>query len=377
MAADDAGAVSAVERFRPAIVVCEQAGYGRNLKRETFAKIRQLGATIVCAIYDTTTIKDEQTLRLFTEADVVLAYDSIFSFVEFSIWSEMAFGGSKRVFYPAGNIKTSVPSGEIPIERDVAFIGSRTGIRGEFLARLGEKLERAGVQIAKVGGIVQPPTEGRSERLPLSDYFRALKATKIVLNLQNELFRDQIKGRIYEGLAAGALCLTDKNDDVDLIFPAGTLETFISVDDCAEKILALLADEPRRASIAEAGKRWFDATFDHRAYWSAVIKSVVGEEVVIPELPVLGQELDRTREAISLVEPQFLSMIRLARTLSLRGLTSRHSAPFLTVGSIRSTHPSIAGSVDDTTLGVGLFEGVNGERGAVLAGWGLTLGEWR
>jgi len=84
-----------------------------------------------------------------------------------------------------------------------------------------------------------------------------------------------------------------------------------------------------------------------------------------------GEELARARAAPGLVEPQFLHLIRLGGESAVNGLTSRADAPFLTVGSLVSTHPEIQGRIDDATLGIGFFDGPGGARAAILAGCGL------
>jgi hypothetical protein len=374
-AIDETGAIEAARRFRPDVIVYNQAGYGRNLSAETFAAIRAMGAPIICAIYDTTTIKDRQALALFAACDVFLTYDSIYSFVEFALWSELAYRGAKRVYFPGGHFFTDlVASDPVAMTHDVVFAGSRTGIRDAFLKEVGEALAVSGIKLTQAGGVI----EGSSETprtsaafLPIGEFFQTLRRARIVLNCQSEPFREQVKGRIFETLAAGSLCLTDRRPDVERMFPADTIETYASPAECVAKIRALLADEPRRAAIAARGRQWFEQNFDYKAFWSALLLSTTGAAVEVPQLPVLGEELTRTRAALGLIEPQFLHLIRLARELSVNGLTSRADAPFLTVGSLVSTHPEIQGRIDDATLGIGLFDGPGGVRAAMLAGWGL------
>lgn len=376
---DEAGAIEVTRHFRPDVIVYNQAGYARNLSTDTFARIRAMGAPIICAIYDTTTIKDRHTLQLFDACDVFLTYDAIYTFVEFALWSEMAHRGSKRVYFPGGNFYTGVvPPATAGLIHDVVFAGSRTGIRDEFLTKVAAGLAAEGIALTQVGGVVGGPAgaaddipQASPSFLPLADFFGALQRSRIVLNCQSEPYREQVKGRIYETLACGSLCLTDRRPDVDLMFPSDAIETYASPEECVAKICTLLADEPRRAAIAARGKAWFDQNLNYRAFWSALLLSTTGSNIEVPQLKILVEELDRTRTALSLVEPQFLHLIRLARDLSLNGLTLRTEAPFLTVGSLMSTHPEIRGHIDDATMGIGFFSGPLGERAAMLAGWGL------
>ena len=77
---------------------------------------------------------------------------------------------------------------------------------------------------------------------------------------------------------------------------------------------------------------------------------------------------------MSLVEPQIVDMIRLARHLALHDLTVRQDAPHLTTGSLVSTHPEIQGRIDDVVLGFGLLTSEDGRRrGVMLGGWGLVV----
>jgi hypothetical protein len=372
---DADGAVRAAREFRPAVVIYNQAGYGRNLPLQAFAAIRETGARIVSAIYDTTIIKDLSTLRLLEASDYLLVFDSIYSYVEFSLLSETLHRGAKRVLFSGGYLDTSVmPPASAIRDRDVSFVGSRTGMRPEFLERLSAHLAKEGVGITFAGGFAEAAGDEPDRHfMPLDRYFHALRRSRIVLNLQSEPFRDQIKYRIYETMAAGSLCLTDGGPDIEAMFPGGVLATFEQVEDCAGSVLSLLANESERAAIAERGRQWFNETFDWRRFWSMLLRSAAGENVVIPQPPAVETALSSARSVLRLIQPEFAHLVRLARTLSVHGLTDRTENPFLTLGSLASTHPDIRGHVEGVPLGIGFFGGAAGTRAAMLAGWGLEI----
>jgi hypothetical protein len=373
----DEQVVELVESIRPEIVVYNQPAYGRHLAPATFERMRGLGARIVTNVYDNTIIKDHQTPALLDVSDVFVVYDSLQSWLEYRLASEFLLGGRTRVVYGGGYFSLSAVPRERPhrAEHDVVFIGTVEGSRQEFFERLDRLLSPRGIRIGFFGGLVARP--GRAPgpargHLALADYFSLMARSRIVLNCQSINARQQIKGRIYETLAAGSLCLTDRTPDVEAMFPADALVRYGSAEECAAAISALLADEPARRRIAENGHSWFRATIDAHAYWAGVLHAAGDPTAPVPQPAALDETLMHVRRLLPMLSPQLMDVIRLARTLSISGLDRKEKLPFLTVATLESVPEDIRGRIDNTLMGFTYFKGPE-RRAMVLSGWGMVL----
>lgn len=163
------------------------------------------------------------------------------------------------------------PTGRPP-RFDVTFVGQPHGNRREVLA----KLSRATVPVSSWG-------QGwEAGRLSQQEMIEVFAESRINLNLSNASVRksswrrwlrrdtaygDQIKGRNFEIPGCGGFQLSGTSEDLETYFePDGEIVIFRNDEELADAVTCYLADEPRRAAIAEAGYRRVLAehTYAHR-----------------------------------------------------------------------------------------------------------------
>lgn len=97
------------------------------------------------------------------------------------------------------------------------------------------------------------------------DYAAAILASKVCLGLLSKGNRDKHTTRSLEIPSLGGLFCAERTSEHLALYEEDREAVFwSSAEECAEKCLALLKDEPRRRAIAEAGHRralkngWFN-----------------------------------------------------------------------------------------------------------------------
>jgi hypothetical protein len=89
------------------------------------------------------------------------------------------------------------------------------------------------------------------------DMFRALRASKVVLNKHSNPAQGSVDNiRLFQATGVGTCLLTDSGSNMrDLFSPDQEIVTYSSIDECIEKARYLLDHELVRAEIARAGQR--------------------------------------------------------------------------------------------------------------------------
>jgi len=142
---------------------------------------------------------------------------------------------------------------------DVIFVGTWMPERGPFL----QELLRLGVPLTIRGSLWQRAPEWpdlrsawRSGEVTGRNYALALQCARISLGLVSKGNRDEYTGRSTEVPAMGGLLCAERSGEHMSMYRDGEEAVFWSdAAECARVCLELLADEPRRAAIASAGRR--------------------------------------------------------------------------------------------------------------------------
>jgi spore maturation protein CgeB len=142
---------------------------------------------------------------------------------------------------------------------EVLFIGTWMPERGPFLA----ELLRLGVPLS-----VRGSNWRRAPEWPLlakaykggpvfgDDYARAIQGARVSLGLLSKGNRDLHTTRSLEVPALGGLLCAQRTSEHIAMYDEGREAVFWSdAEECAGLCIGLLADEPRRNAIAEAGRR--------------------------------------------------------------------------------------------------------------------------
>lgn len=163
-------------------------------------------------------------------------------------------------------------------QSEVLFLGTWMPGRGRFLLDLveaGVPLTICGSSWSKAPEWPQLQRYWRSDELTGDDYAYALQCAKICLGLLSKGNRDQHTTRSLEIPALGSLLCAERTPEHQAMYDEGTEAVFWSSSkECAEKCLSLLSDEPRRRSIAEAGR----ARFGRNRHWNEdILEGIIGE----------------------------------------------------------------------------------------------------
>lgn len=154
---------------------------------------------------------------------------------------------------------------------DVSFIGSVANYTDRRSAL--NALTAAGIDVTRGGG----QAEGL---LSMEDYAATLRRSKIVLNFAKPTFETtvfQCKGRTTETTLSGALLFEQANPETAHWFtPDVHFVSFANERELVSKVQYYLAQEPKRAAIAEAGRRHAEQNLSATAFWRRLLNHLSG-----------------------------------------------------------------------------------------------------
>jgi hypothetical protein len=102
----------------------------------------------------------------------------------------------------------------------------------------------------------------------------------------------QIKGKIFEIVGRGTLCLSDANPESARMFPPNIFPLYRNHAECLEIILHYLGDEPARLAKEQEMMSWMKQNFDSKAFYSSLIRAVAFGEGEVPTHAFLSKEFD-------------------------------------------------------------------------------------
>jgi len=142
---------------------------------------------------------------------------------------------------------------------EVLFLGTWMPERGPFLAellRLGVPLTIRGARWQQAPEWPQLAAACKGGPVFGSDYAKAIQGARINLGLLSRGNRDLHTTRSLEIPALGALLCAERTGEHEAMYTDGVEAVFwSSAAECAQACKMLLADAPRRAAIASAGRR--------------------------------------------------------------------------------------------------------------------------
>lgn len=136
---------------------------------------------------------------------------------------------------------------------DVAILGSSEGYRRDVVAALAE---RFGTRFHHLGGHM-----AEDKYVSIEAYVDAINRTKIIVNTQTYLHRQQIKGRVREVLSCGGFLLEQDNPESREFLEGSGVIFFSDMPDLIAKIDYYLAHDAERERIARATHDWYRARY--------------------------------------------------------------------------------------------------------------------
>ena len=178
----------------------------------------------------------------------------------------------RKVFIPPGNMHVVSPSSGLENtarERniDVFFsgrVGSYRSYRKDTLMYLIEN---------GVSGYINFFLS--ETNLDNEEYYKLLSMSKIAINFSYSTEGHQLKGRITEAMALGAMLLESENPQVAFFFEDGIdYVSFSSKEDLLEKIRYYLKNSEERVRIAKNGRRKMKMFYNPDNYWEKILEQV-------------------------------------------------------------------------------------------------------
>lgn len=156
--------------------------------------------------------------------------------------------GCPTIFFPEASDSTIFhPMPELPKTHDVSFVGAKYGIREKIVTAL----RRNGIQVTTYGG------GWGSGFLAVEEVPKLFAQSKIILGVGTIGYSEDfyaLKMRDFDGPMSGSCYITHDNPDLRSLFEIGKeMMTYKTVQDCVEKISALLKNDKERERIAYAG----------------------------------------------------------------------------------------------------------------------------
>jgi hypothetical protein len=307
-------AFAAAREFQPDLVVYSSTWPQENLDPRVLAEIRARGARVMYVAWDSSLIPDPHEIEFFMNCDSYVVYDSLAAYLRLRQFAaSMAL--PVEVSFAVGQIYSD-HFRPLPVDKihDVAFLGSVEGARAGFLEYLGRELAQRGHNLVRTGGLVNQ--DGSKSWVDWSSYARIISESRICVSSQSQPHRRQIKGKIFDYMACGSLCLTDANPDTRLLVPSNVAVYYDNDRDCLDKCLHYLEQAEDRSRIVTAASAWLVQTFDYKRYWSTLINRIVHGTGEGPTLPVLETCFERMRAAQpSLIRTQLAAAGRLAEAI--------------------------------------------------------------
>ena len=274
----------------------------KSVDSRVLRKILKHGIPLYIHVWDTFVNRRPRELEWFLNCRYFGVADSVTNYLYYR--SKLPHSRARAVIFTAGhNVFTDVIHKK-PLEKtcDVTLLGSNEGLRMELIPYLKSNLADRGITLHKFGGLIDNMKTERSGELRLTDrwvpwdeYVNIINRSKICLSSQTQPSRCQVKGKIFDVLACGTLCVSDGNPQVRRIVPEDCIVYYENAEDCLDKIAYYLEHEDERARIADAGHQWFHRTFDYKKFWSGFLTTAANGDATPPALPCLERAFDDFR----------------------------------------------------------------------------------
>ncbi|MDA0238534.1 MAG: glycosyltransferase [Proteobacteria bacterium] len=274
------GALTAVKRFQPNLVVNSTTWPHKSIPPGYIADIESWGYPVLSVFWDT--IPDQAIAArferpLFLASSYFCECGSFMGYARYRLWNEVLALGKKVIFLSGNNVLPEKfrPNGS-PKTIDIGLIGSLYKVRIELLTYLNRALAERGVRVEHFGGHFNVEranaVDGRSaEWLDEAGYLDVLNSTKIILCPAGETGQWGVRGKIFEAMACGAFCLIERTPDTSMTIPAEAAATYSGHEECRAAILHYLDNEDERIRQAAAGYQWFNETYNSPVFWKGFL----------------------------------------------------------------------------------------------------------
>jgi glycosyl transferase family 1 len=283
-----------------------------DLSPACLKRIRALRIPIVGFIWDSNLVPRGNEIWLFEIVDYQIVTHSINACVRWKMLARL-MAEPKHVLFGGGlNYVDSAESVTATKTHDVTFVGSAEGERAGLIRYLRSELAKRSIDFVKAGGLVNDDTSASdTERRWLSpeEYNQAIRQSRICLSSQTATSRAQIKGKIFEIMARGTLCLAEASSENLRLFPPQVLPTYKDNEDCVAKIEYFLAHPSERQQIEMNAMLWVQEHFDYKRFYQLLLTHAVHRTGHLPSLRAVESEFDLSWANRNLTLPLLANLV--------------------------------------------------------------------
>ena len=154
-----------------------------------------------------------------------------------------------------------------PRDIDVAFLGQATGYRSTRMPYM-QALKDHDIPLYSSISV-------RAEQPSHEQYVDVLKRTRIGLNFSASRDSDQLKSRVFETIACGALLMENDNPQTRCYFePLQDYVAFSSPSDLVDKVRYFLSHDVERQEIAARGEQKVRQIYNCERFWKAIFEKL-------------------------------------------------------------------------------------------------------
>ncbi len=302
-------ALAAVDDFKPDAIVYFQCWRDHDLSAHFFQAVRDRGVPIISFIWDSNIRNRSNELMLFQYSDCLLNTDSIDAHLRWRILADL-IAPEKLIGLGMGLYHIPKPNLRMEKEHDAVLLGSMEGERIDFADELGGKLEKRGIKLSTMGGLmglvdgkVGIEEVRKTTYLDWDEYDRIIRTSRICISSQTSQSRYQVKGKVFEIIGRGSFCLTDRSPDFLKVFDGVPVAAYSTVDECVEQVEHFLKLDKQREAVAQHCFNWFQNTLSPSPYFYTLLDIVVNGHGELPTLPAIELEYEKLKKNKDLILP--------------------------------------------------------------------------
>ena len=302
-------ALDLLKSYNPDVVIYFTTWGHENIDPVVLQAAKMQGKPVVNIRFDSKVNYSVEEANTNSSSTHIAVFASISDMHRQRVLHEISPSYPKPFFVQGNNVLKSLfhPNKDVEKDIDVVFLGSRHGHRVEFLKKLENDLKSKGINFYFGGGNIDDTSNlitghsgfigATADFIPIEKYISILQRSKIALNIQTIPDHvTSIKGKVFEYLACGNLCLTDFNVELLGMVPKNVVEYYNDYDHCLRLILENLENN-KYQNKSEFGHNWYNKNFDSTKFWLKSLQTIVeGEEFIHPEF--IERDYQKVRRAL-------------------------------------------------------------------------------
>jgi hypothetical protein len=280
--------------FAPDVIVYANTLRDWRLSPDELHSLRAGPVRILGMLSDSHNRPTDHEADFFRALDGLIIGDSLFTYTRYRLLAEAHYRGKTIIFLPGHQVLPDLFNPRDGVKKyDVTHVGTVYGERRDFIESLARALpsHRAVTQfgglfdrteVRRTGNLILYDYANSARFLPLAEYARILRHSRCCLSLQTDPGTARVRGKTFEMLASGTLCVAQDIKEYRLLLPADGYLPVSSARDAAAKIAGLLDDPAELERRAARGYEWHRDSFDAGMFWRDGLAATLGG--VTPEL---------------------------------------------------------------------------------------------